>query len=59
MLDAPVKPGARFGASVSAHGYRLADARVTLRKPSSGSFDAMADHLLRIDDFVEALRIDV
>lgn len=30
---APVAPGGRFGASLSAHGQRLADARITLRKP--------------------------
>jgi acetoacetate decarboxylase len=30
---APVAPGGRFGASLSAHGERLADARITLRKP--------------------------
>jgi hypothetical protein len=30
---APVEPGGRFGASLSAHGRRLADARITLRKP--------------------------
>jgi len=34
----PVKPGARFGASVSAHGQRLADARVTLREPVADPF---------------------
>jgi len=34
----PVEPGARFGASVSTHGYRLADARVTLRKPVADPF---------------------
>ncbi|MBC9032654.1 acetoacetate decarboxylase family protein [Sphingomonas sp. JC676] len=30
---APVVPGGRFGASLSAHGQRLAEARVTLRRP--------------------------
>jgi len=30
---APVAPGGRFGASLSAHGQRLAEARITLRKP--------------------------
>jgi acetoacetate decarboxylase len=30
---APVAPGSRFGASLSAHGQRLAEARITLRKP--------------------------
>jgi hypothetical protein len=30
---APVVPGGRFGASLSAHGERLAEARITLRKP--------------------------
>jgi acetoacetate decarboxylase len=30
---APVGPGGRFGASLSAHGQRLAVARITLRKP--------------------------
>src|SRR4029077_15343320 len=30
---APVAPGIRFGASLSAHGQRLAEARITLRKP--------------------------
>jgi hypothetical protein len=30
---APVAPGGRFGASLSAHGQRLAEACVTLRKP--------------------------
>jgi len=34
----PVKPGARFGASLSAHGCRLADARVTLRQPAADPF---------------------
>jgi hypothetical protein len=34
----PVKPGARFGASLSAHGCRLADARVTLRQPVADPF---------------------
>jgi acetoacetate decarboxylase len=33
-----VGPGARFGASVSAHGQRLADARVTLREPVADPF---------------------
>ena len=31
---APVAPGGRFGASLSAHGQRLAEARVTLRRPA-------------------------
>jgi Acetoacetate decarboxylase (ADC) len=31
--SAPVAAGSRFGASVSAHGERLVDARVTLREP--------------------------
>ncbi len=31
--SAPVAPGSRFGASLSAHGERLAEACVTLRKP--------------------------
>ncbi len=35
---AQVEPGARFGASVSAHGQRLADARVTLREPVADPF---------------------
>jgi acetoacetate decarboxylase len=30
---ASVAPGGRFGASLSAHGQRLAEARITLRKP--------------------------
>jgi hypothetical protein len=30
---APVAPGGRFGASLSAHGQRLAEARIMLRKP--------------------------
>ena len=30
---APVKAGGRFGASLSSHGQRLAEARVTLREP--------------------------
>jgi hypothetical protein len=30
---APVTSGGRFGASLSAHGQRLAEARITLRKP--------------------------
>jgi acetoacetate decarboxylase len=30
---APVAAGGRFGASLSAHGQRLAEARITLRKP--------------------------
>jgi hypothetical protein len=30
---APVAPGSKFGASLSAHGERLADVRVTLREP--------------------------
>jgi hypothetical protein len=30
---APVVPGGRFGASLSAHGERLADARITLQRP--------------------------
>ena len=35
---AQVGLGARFGASVSAHGQRLADARVTLREPVADPF---------------------
>ena len=30
---APLAPGSRFGASLSAHGQRLAEARITLRDP--------------------------
>ena len=30
---APLAPGSRFGASLSAHGQRLAEARITLRRP--------------------------
>jgi acetoacetate decarboxylase len=33
LAAAPVKSGGRFGASLSAHGQRLAEACVTLRKP--------------------------
>jgi hypothetical protein len=35
---APVKSGGHFGASLSAHGQRLAEARVTLREPVADPF---------------------
>ncbi|MBY5666793.1 acetoacetate decarboxylase family protein [Rhizobium leguminosarum] len=35
---APLTAGARFGASLSAHGQRLAEARITLRKPAEDRF---------------------
>jgi hypothetical protein len=38
LAASQVGPGARFGASVSAHGQRLADARVTLREPVADPF---------------------
>ena len=39
---APVEPGGRFGASLSAHGQRLAEARVTLSKPVESGFSCLA-----------------
>jgi hypothetical protein len=36
LAAAPVAYGGRFGASLSAHGQRLAEACVTLRKPVEG-----------------------
>jgi Acetoacetate decarboxylase (ADC) len=39
---APLAPGSRFGASLSAHGQRLADARITLRKPVEGGLSVLS-----------------
>jgi acetoacetate decarboxylase len=38
---APVGVGGRFGASLSAHGQRLAEARVTLREPIESGFSCL------------------
>src|SRR3954454_21285445 len=38
---APMMPGGRFGASLSAHGQRLAEACITLRKPAENGLSLL------------------
>ena len=53
---APVVPGGRFGASLSAHGERLAEACITLRKPIENGLSLLSRPTVLLRYFPETSR---